>query len=62
MPKRTKYCSKHTKDRHVSRNGRKRGSKKGGAGGSFTWGRPGDEMIVDAIQSGDPNYDSEAEE
>uniref|UniRef100_A0A7S2R8I9 MI domain-containing protein n=1 Tax=Mucochytrium quahogii TaxID=96639 RepID=A0A7S2R8I9_9STRA len=38
----------------------KRGwAKKGGGGhGKFTWGMPGDEMMMDKLSKQDPNYDS----
>ena len=37
-------------------------AKKGGGGGRFTWGKPGDEMNVAALSRLDPNYDSEEED
>lgn len=33
-----------------------RGVKKGGAGGKFTFGKPGDELDIPKDQPGDPNY------
>jgi hypothetical protein len=37
--------------------------KKGGGGGKFTAGRPGDEAgALDVVDPNDPNYDSESEE
>lgn len=32
-------------DRHLSRNGATKGIKKDGAGGKYTWGKPGDEYL-----------------
>jgi len=37
-------------------------AKKGGAGGKFTEGKPGDEVNEAAVEEADPNYDSEEEE
>ena len=37
-------------------------AKKGGGGGGFTWGRPGDELMQVPITKGDPNYDSQEDE
>jgi len=36
--------------------------KKDGAGGAGTWGKVGDESGPAALDKGDPNYDSEAED
>lgn len=46
----------------VNKKGRAYGqAKKGGGGGSFTWGAPGDEMLSVNTDAGDPNYNSEEE-
>ena len=38
------------------------GSKKGGAGGKYTWGSYVDDMGVAVLDKSDPNYDSDSEE
>ena len=45
-------------DRHLSRNGATKEVKKGGAGGKYTWGKPGDEDRADEIpiDEHDPAY------
>eukprot|EP00948_MAST-09A_sp_MAST-9A-sp1_P002756 g2756.t1 len=48
------YVSKNSKSGYGA-------SKKGGAGGAFTWGAPGDEVDIPEMDPNDPNYDSEAE-
>lgn len=43
------------------RNGHNRGlPKKGGAGGKGVWGKPGSEIVEEAIDKNDPNYDSDS--
>lgn len=37
--------AKKEMDRHLSRNGATKGIKKDGAGGKYTWGKPGDEYL-----------------
>ena len=51
-------------DRHLSRNGATKEVKKGGAGGKYTWGKPGDEEHADEIpiDKHDPAYVSPHEE
>ncbi|XP_076436179.1 programmed cell death protein 4-like [Babylonia areolata] len=52
-----------SKNSRKSRDGRGRGlPKKGGAGGKGTWGRPGEVIAeeVKAVDSHDPNYDSDS--
>lgn len=36
-------------------------TKKGGGGGNFTWGKPGDEAYIPDVMKGDPMYDSQDE-
>lgn len=36
--------------------------KKGGGGGGYTWGKPGDELLEVSTEKGDPLYDSQEEE
>ena len=38
------------------------GSKKGGAGGKYTWGSYVDDTGVAVLDKSDPNYDSDSEE
>ena len=51
-------------DRHLSRNGATRDIKKDGAGGKFTWGKPGDEYMEDGapLDKNDPSYVSPKDE
>jgi hypothetical protein len=46
-----KYSKSQSKGRGLA--------KKNGGGGSFTWGAPGCELNADAVDTDDPNYDSE---
>jgi hypothetical protein len=46
-----KYTKSHNKGRGLA--------KKGGGGGNYTWGAPGCELNADAVDTDDPNYDSE---
>lgn len=50
--------AKKEMDRHLSRNGATRDIKKDGAGGKYTWGKPGDEYEDDGapIDKKDPSY------
>ncbi|XP_076460642.1 programmed cell death protein 4-like [Babylonia areolata] len=53
------------KNSRKSRDGRGRGlPKKGGGGGKGTWGKPGEELDADgnAMDSHDPNYDSDSQD
>lgn len=51
-------------DRHLSRNGATKEVKKGGAGGKYTWGKPGDEYLDEdlPLDKNDPAYVSPQEE
>lgn len=51
-------------DRHLSRNGATKEVKKGGAGGKYTWGKPGDEYLDEDIplDKNDPAYVSPQDE
>ena len=44
------YVSKNAKLAYGS-------SKKGGGGGAYTWGKPGDEFNIPELDPNDPNYD-----
>ncbi|KAF0303825.1 Programmed cell death protein 4 [Amphibalanus amphitrite] len=62
-PQPTKAQPKFSKNSRKSRSGFGRGlPKKGGAGGKGVWGKPGSELdgVATAVDSHDPNYDSEA--
>ena len=54
--------AKKEMDRHLSRNGATKDIKKDGAGGKFTWGKPGDEDIEIPVDKKDPSYVSPQEE
>lgn len=50
--------AKKEMDRHLSRNGATKDIKKDGAGGKYTWGKPGDEELADdlPVDKKDPMY------
>lgn len=54
--------AKKEMDRHLSRNGATKEIKKNGAGGKFTWGKPGDEDVEIPVDKKDPSYVSPTEE
>eukprot|EP00183_Erythrolobus_madagascarensis_P006820 CAMPEP_0185844866 /NCGR_PEP_ID=MMETSP1354-20130828/966_1 /TAXON_ID=708628 /ORGANISM="Erythrolobus madagascarensis, Strain CCMP3276" /LENGTH=73 /DNA_ID=CAMNT_0028544669 /DNA_START=65 /DNA_END=286 /DNA_ORIENTATION=- len=51
----------NTKEHHVSRTGVRGDPKKEGAGGKGTWGSSMENSGPAAIDSKDPNYDSDAD-
>ena len=53
---------KREMDHHLSRTGVRGETKKNGAGGKFTWGKPGDEMDIPPTDPNDPVYESPEEE
>lgn len=59
-PQPTRIQPKFSKNSRRSRNGAGRGlPKKGGAGGKGVWGVPGSELLDEALDRDDPNYDPE---
>jgi len=64
MPKDTQPDKDVRKERHSgdAKSSVKGKAKKGGAGGKFTEGKPGDEINEAVVEEADPNYDSEEEE
>lgn len=58
-----KFSNGGSKTDRAGLKGHRGAAKKGGGGGAFTWGKPGDELTPESkIEKGDPNYDSQEDD